>query len=150
MQHLFMNPGNAADARQQQQGMSPGVRRLSKSPKIAKLTRCRGSGGGTQRATLQGMQKERDALPPPDAKPEYFASTGTVTFINPDQTMYYMAAPENNRKVGVLHTSGGRFLAAFPTLNLHPRAGILVGSRRLLASGTQPAAPNGHNPDVMQ
>ena len=25
---------------------------------------------------------------------------GTVTFINPEQTLYYMAAPENSRKVG--------------------------------------------------
>jgi hypothetical protein len=28
---------------------------------------------------------------------------GTVTFINPEQTMYYMAAPENSRKVGVAY-----------------------------------------------
>jgi hypothetical protein len=59
----------------------------------------RGSGGGTKRATLQGIQKPKEALPPPDAKPEYFSVPGTVTFINPEQTMYYMAAPENSRKV---------------------------------------------------
>jgi len=59
----------------------------------------RGIGGGTQRATLQGIQKPPGALPPPDAKPEYFTCSGTVSFIRPDQTMYYMAAPENNRKV---------------------------------------------------
>ena len=58
-----------------------------------------GSGGGTKRATLQGIQKGPGELPSPDAKPEYFSCSGTVTFVNPDQTLYYMAAPENNRKV---------------------------------------------------
>ena len=60
----------------------------------------RGSGGGTRRAMLQGIQKPKEELPSPDAKPEYFSVPGTVTFINPEQTMYYMAAPENSRKVG--------------------------------------------------
>lgn len=60
---------------------------------------CSGSGGGTARSTLKVIQKGPGELPSPDAKPEYFAVPGTVTFINPEQTMYYMAAPENNRKV---------------------------------------------------
>jgi hypothetical protein len=35
----------------------------------------------------------------PDAKPAYHTTMLHLSYINPDQTMYYMANPENNRKV---------------------------------------------------
>lgn len=38
-------------------------------------------------------------LPPVDAKPEYFTAIVTVAKIQDEQSMYYCACPENNRKV---------------------------------------------------
>ena len=39
------------------------------------------------------------ALPSPDAKASYTSVMAHVAMVNPDQTMYYLANPENGRKV---------------------------------------------------
>ena len=38
-------------------------------------------------------------MPSPDAKPEYHNAICTVANIDPQQSMYYQACPDNNRKV---------------------------------------------------
>ena len=63
---------------------------------------CRGSsgGGGSQeRVTLKHLVKSPADLPSPDAKPEYHNAICTVANIDPQQSMYYQACPDNNRKV---------------------------------------------------
>jgi len=53
--------------------------------------------GIRERLDLSGV---RLAAPPtPDAKPVYSTVAAAVATINPDQTLYYLASPENNRKV---------------------------------------------------
>lgn len=59
---------------------------------------CRGSGGAPERATLAALRRERDLLPPADAKPEYASVVATVAAVDPAQTLYYQACPDNNRK----------------------------------------------------
>lgn len=63
---------------------------------------CRGSsgGGGSQeRVTLKQLVKSPADMPSPDAKPEYHNAICTVANIDPQQSMYYQACPDNNRKV---------------------------------------------------
>ncbi len=50
-------------------------------------------------------------LPPVDAKPEYFTSIVTVAKIQDEQSMYYCACPENNRKV--IEGPGGGWLCEY-------------------------------------
>ncbi len=38
-------------------------------------------------------------MPSPDAKPTYHVAELTVSFINPDQNLYYLANPDTGRKV---------------------------------------------------
>ena len=38
-------------------------------------------------------------MPGVDAKPEYHTVTATVVLIDPAQSLYYQACPDNNRKV---------------------------------------------------
>lgn len=66
---------------------------------------CRGSsgGGGSQeRVTLKELVKSPADMPSPDAKPEYYNAICTVANIDPQQSMYYQACPDNNRKVSAL------------------------------------------------
>ncbi|KAA6426190.1 MAG: replication A 70 kDa DNA-binding subunit-like, partial [Trebouxia sp. A1-2] len=66
------------------------------------LANARGSssGGGSQeRVTLQQLVKSPADMPRPDAKPEYHNAICTVANIDPQQSMYYQACPDNNRKV---------------------------------------------------
>lgn len=58
-----------------------------------------GSGGSSERKLLREIQPPPDNLPSPDSKPEYSSTAGTVVLINPEQKLYYLANPENNRKV---------------------------------------------------
>jgi len=58
----------------------------------------RGGGGAPERATLAALRRERDLLPPADAKPEYASVVATVAAVDPAQTLYYQACPDNNRK----------------------------------------------------
>lgn len=61
---------------------------------------CRGSGGsGRAWSQLKDVQKAVEDLPPADAKPEYHSVTATVVLLDPAQSLYYQACPENNRKV---------------------------------------------------
>ena len=64
---------------------------------------CRGSSGGSEgsqeKVTLKHMIKEPADMPSPDAKPEYFNAICTLANIDPQQSMYYQACSENNRKV---------------------------------------------------
>lgn len=73
---------------------------------------CRGSsgGGGSQeRVTLKELVKSPADMPSPDAKPEYYNAICTVANIDPQQSMYYQACPDNNRKVSTLtHASSVR------------------------------------------
>ena len=46
------------------------------------------------------LQQIKDGAPATaEGKPTFSSALATVTFINPEQTLYYMANPENNRKV---------------------------------------------------
>lgn len=61
---------------------------------------CRGSDGPASRVAMAALQNPEGPLPPPDAKPLNLTCSGAVTVINPEQSLYYMSAPENNyRKV---------------------------------------------------
>lgn len=61
---------------------------------------CRSSGSGSSgHRQLKDVQKPQHELPAPDARPEYHTVTATVAMIDPDQSLYYQACPENNRKV---------------------------------------------------
>ena len=48
---------------------------------------------------LQQLLKAPADLPAPDAKPEYHNAVCTIANIDPQQSMYYQACPDNNRKV---------------------------------------------------
>ncbi|CAD7702509.1 unnamed protein product [Ostreobium quekettii] len=69
-----------------------------------------GSGGSSERRLLRDFHPSSDNLPSPDAKPEYCTTSATVVHINPDQNLYYLANPENNRKVV---EQGGRYYCEF-------------------------------------
>ncbi|KAK9794335.1 hypothetical protein WJX73_003860 [Symbiochloris irregularis] len=59
----------------------------------------KGSGGSSKgHCQLKDIQKEAHELVP-DAKPEYHNVTATVAMIDPSQTLYYQACPDNGRKV---------------------------------------------------
>ncbi|KAL3141009.1 hypothetical protein ABBQ32_005523 [Trebouxia sp. C0010 RCD-2024] len=58
-----------------------------------------GGGGSQERVTFQQLTKSPAEMPSPDAKPEYHNATCTVANIDPQQSMYYQACPDNNRKV---------------------------------------------------
>ena len=59
--------------------------------------------------TLQQLVKSPADTPSPDAKPEYHNAICTVANIDPQQSMYYQACPDNNRKVSMtLHI--GQFI----------------------------------------
>ena len=61
---------------------------------------CRGSDGPASRVAMAALQNPEGPLPPLDAKPLNLTCSGAVTVINPEQSLYYMSAPENNyRKV---------------------------------------------------
>ena len=70
------------------------------------LVMCRGSsGGGSQeRVTFKQLVKSPADMPSPDAKPEYHNAICTVANIEPQQSMYYQACPDNNRKASLCHT----------------------------------------------
>jgi replication factor A1 len=61
----------------------------------------RGAGGPRARATLASLdpRAKGESLPPPDAKPDYSTVVATFTLVDPEQTLWYAAAPEHNRKV---------------------------------------------------
>lgn len=57
-----------------------------------------GAGGAAaQRTDLAAIRA--DAPPTPESKPVYATVNAAVAAINPDQSMWYLACPENNRKV---------------------------------------------------
>ncbi|KAI7845557.1 hypothetical protein COHA_000848 [Chlorella ohadii] len=56
-----------------------------------------GSGAGADRETLEAFRAAAPAST--EDKPRYATVTATFSFINADQALYYMANPENNRKV---------------------------------------------------
>mmetsp|Transcript_9088 Transcript_9088/g.30114 ORF Transcript_9088/g.30114 Transcript_9088/m.30114 type:complete len:351 (+) Transcript_9088:914-1966(+) len=61
----------------------------------------RGSTGGNSRdsrKTFADIKVDDADLPSPDAKPEYPHIRGAISYIKPDQTMYYMAAPDGSNK----------------------------------------------------
>lgn len=64
-----------------------------------------GAGGASRRRDLSQIRKEAPATP--DAKPVYTTVQVAVANINPDQSMWYLACPENNRKV--VEQNGGYF-----------------------------------------
>lgn len=57
-----------------------------------------GAAARSARTPLADIVKTSN-LPPVDAKPEYFTAVVTVAKIQDDQSMYYCACPDNNRKV---------------------------------------------------
>lgn len=68
---------------------------------ILGLVVCRGAGRGVDRLTFKDVVKAADELPSADAKPEYIDITATLMSIDPTQSLYYNACPDNNRKVAV-------------------------------------------------
>jgi hypothetical protein len=52
--------------------------------------------------TLAQLRLPKEELPPADAKPQWHTVVATVASIDPGQSLYYEACPENNRKVRVL------------------------------------------------
>lgn len=73
---------------------------------LATALRRDGSGASARSArTPLGDIVKTTNLPPVDAKPEYFNAVVTVAKIQDDQSMYYCACPDNNRKV--VETPGG-------------------------------------------
>lgn len=61
---------------------------------------CRRAGAGaTERTTFAELRAPKEALPPADAKPQYHTIVATVAQIDPQQSLYYEASPDNNRKV---------------------------------------------------
>ena len=61
---------------------------------------CRQSGGrgAQERLTLAQLIVPKEDLPPADAKPQWHTLTATIAQIDPNQSMYYEACPDNNRK----------------------------------------------------
>ncbi|KAK9812826.1 hypothetical protein WJX72_004357 [[Myrmecia] bisecta] len=57
------------------------------------------SGGARERDTVSSIVKSPDNLPPVDAKATYHTLALTVSLIDPGQSLYYPACPDNNRKV---------------------------------------------------
>ena len=64
-----------------------------------------GGSGAAQRQDLAGVRAVAPATP--DAKPVFSTVYAAVASINPDQSMWYLACPENNRKV--VEQDGGFF-----------------------------------------
>ncbi|KAF8058336.1 RPA1B [Scenedesmus sp. PABB004] len=59
-----------------------------------------GAGGrGSRLQFLDDVAAEEAAMPSPDAKPTYHDVIATVLQVRDDTTMYYLANPENNKKV---------------------------------------------------
>ena len=73
---------------------------LSKDPQKGddQGAHCRSGGGAPERSTLAGLRKDKELLAGADAKPEYASVAATIAAIDPAQTLYYQACPENNRK----------------------------------------------------
>ena len=63
------------------------------------------NGGAPQRTDLATVRADAPATP--DSKPVYSTVTAAVAAINPEQSMWYLACPENNRKV--VEQDGGFF-----------------------------------------
>jgi len=63
------------------------------------------AGGGASRYDLSQLRTEAPTTP--DAKPVYATVQVAVANINPEQSMWYLACPENNRKV--IEQNGGFF-----------------------------------------
>ncbi|CAK0786712.1 hypothetical protein CVIRNUC_009926 [Coccomyxa viridis] len=58
-----------------------------------------GGRGPQERLTLAQLIVPKEDLPPADAKPQWHTLTATVAQIDPNQSMYYEACPDNSRKV---------------------------------------------------
>ncbi|BDA51382.1 Replication protein A 70 kDa DNA-binding subunit B [Coccomyxa sp. Obi] len=56
-------------------------------------------GGAPERATFAELRVPKEELPPADSKPSYHTVVATVASIDAQQSLYYEACPENNRKV---------------------------------------------------
>lgn len=52
-----------------------------------------------ERATFAELRVPKEELPPADSKPSYHTVVATVASIDAQQSLYYEACPENNRKV---------------------------------------------------
>lgn len=65
-------------------------------PRTARPRR-RGAGGSGQVQTLAEIRAAAPARA--EDKPIFSSAVATLAFINPDQTLYYAANPDNNRKV---------------------------------------------------
>ncbi|EIE20008.1 hypothetical protein COCSUDRAFT_19010 [Coccomyxa subellipsoidea C-169] len=59
----------------------------------------RASGGAAELQTFAQLRVGKEELPPADAKPQYHTVIATVANIDSQQSLYYEACPDNNRKV---------------------------------------------------
>jgi len=66
---------------------------------------------GKKRAYSELSTIKAEAPSSPDAKPTYATVNAMLASINPDQTLYYLACPENNRKV--VEQSPGMFYCEY-------------------------------------
>lgn len=66
-------------------------------------------GASAERRDLAGVKAEAPSTP--DAKPVYATVRAAVASINPQQSMWYLACPENNRKV--VEQEGGTFYCEY-------------------------------------
>ena len=73
---------------------------LPEPSRTAVRCHCRqpGGRGPQERLTLAQLIVPKEDLPPADAKPQWHTLTATVAQIDPNQSMYYEACPDNNRK----------------------------------------------------
>lgn len=70
-----------------------------------------GPGAAATQAHLSLTDIKATAPATSDGKPVFSSTTATVASINPDQTLYYPANPENNRKV--VETGDGQWYCEF-------------------------------------
>lgn len=110
---VSIDPDNA-DGRELQRWWAEAGQSASFTPVVEPGTPTSGPGGERRQARVVSLADVQPAagavLPATDAKPEYHTVLATVAYINPEQTLYYLANPENGRKVV---PQDGRYLCEF-------------------------------------
>lgn len=72
----------------------------------------KGDAGARPRTDIASVRNE--APQSPDEKPVYSAVSAAIASINPEQSMWYLACPENNRKVNIAIANNVRSIEVDP------------------------------------
>lgn len=81
---------------------------------LAAAGKAPGAGGARPRADLSSLlPAPGQPLPPPEAKPEYATVVATLAAVDPEQTMWYAAAPEERGRKVVAREDGSGWWCEF-------------------------------------